>query len=60
MRLYMLRSASTDPEVASLLIDAAQVGSALDQDLSATLLNCYGRNAQRFALDSEFAKRWPR
>ena len=44
------------PVVADLLIHAAQISSALDQDLSVTLMDRYRRNAQRFAPESEFAK----
>jgi NTP pyrophosphatase (non-canonical NTP hydrolase) len=44
------------PLVADLLIHAAQISSALDQDLPATLMDRYRRNAQRFAPESEFVK----
>jgi hypothetical protein len=44
------------PVAADLLIHAAQIISALDQDLSATLMDRYRGNAQRFAPGSEFAK----
>jgi NTP pyrophosphatase (non-canonical NTP hydrolase) len=44
------------PVVADLLIHAAQISSTLGQDLSATLMDRYRRNAQRFAPQSEFAK----
>lgn len=42
------------PVVADLLIHAAQISSALGQDLSATLMDRYRRNGQRFAPASEF------
>jgi hypothetical protein len=44
------------PLVADLLIHAAQISSALEQDLSETLMDRYRRNAMRFAPESEFAK----
>lgn len=44
------------PLVGDLLIHAAQISGALGQDLSATLIDRYRRNAQRFAPESEFAK----
>jgi NTP pyrophosphatase (non-canonical NTP hydrolase) len=44
------------PLVADLLIHAAQISSALDQDLSVTLMDRYRHNAQRFAPESEFVK----
>lgn len=44
------------PLIGDLLIHAAQISSALGQDLSATLIDRYRRNAQRFAPESEFAK----
>jgi NTP pyrophosphatase (non-canonical NTP hydrolase) len=43
------------PVVADLLIHAAQISSALGQDLSATLMHRYRHNARRFAPASEFA-----
>jgi NTP pyrophosphatase (non-canonical NTP hydrolase) len=42
------------PVVADLIIHAAQISSALGQDLSATLMDRYRHNAQRFAPASEF------
>jgi hypothetical protein len=44
------------PLIGDLLIHAAQISSALGQDLSATLIDRYRRNAQRFAPESEFAR----
>jgi hypothetical protein len=44
------------PLIGDLLIHAAQISSALGQDLSATLIDRYRGNAQRFAPESEFAK----
>jgi len=44
------------PLIGDLLIHATQISSALGQDLSATLIDRYRRNAQRFAPESEFAK----
>jgi hypothetical protein len=44
------------PLVADLLIHAAQISSALDQDLSVTLMDRYRHNAQRFAPESDFVK----
>jgi hypothetical protein len=44
------------PLVADLLIHAAQISSALEQDLPEVLMDRYRRNALRFAQESEFAK----
>jgi len=44
------------PLVADLLIHAAQISSALGQDLPELLMDRYRRNALRFAPESEFAK----